>query len=106
MTELRGAMARSAAWSTGLRLTERALGLVNTVVLARLLTPEDFGVVAMCMVIVAAVEALSAFGFDVVLIQRQDAQRAHYDTAFTLSLLVGVLIGTLLALSGPLIAWF
>lgn len=106
MSDVHAAMARSAVWSTGLRLSERALGLINTIVLARLLLPEDFGVVAMCMVFVAALEAFAALGFDVFLIQRQDATKDHYDTAFTLKVIVGAVIGGLLVASGGLVSEF
>src|SRR5262245_51269946 len=106
MSDVHQAMARSAVWSTTLRLSERALGLCNTVVLARLLAPQDFGVVGMCMVVVAAMEAFTAFGFDVVLIQRQDATKAQYDSAFTLNVILGAIVGGLLIASGSLVAWF
>ncbi len=101
-----GAIARGAAWLTILRLSERSLGLINTIVLARLLTPQDFGLVAMCMVFVAALEAFTAFGFDVVLIQRRDATKVDYDTAFTLNAMVGLIVGSVLVISGGLVAWF
>jgi lipopolysaccharide exporter len=106
MNDVHASMARSAVWSTGLRLTERALGLINTIVLARLLLPQDFGVVAMCMVVVAALEAFTSLGFDVVLIQRQDATKDHYDTAFTLNVILGAIVGGLLIGSGGLVSWF
>jgi len=106
MTELYGAMARGAVWLTALRLSERALGLANTVVLARLLAPQDFGLVAMCMVVVAALETFTNFSFDVVLIQRQDATKAHYDTAFTMNVIVGAGFGAILAASATFVAAF
>ena len=53
MNDVHSSMARGAVWSTALRLSERVLGLISTIVLARLLAPQDFGVVAMCMVVVA-----------------------------------------------------
>jgi O-antigen/teichoic acid export membrane protein len=106
MNHVHKEMARGAAWLTALRMSERGLGLINTVVLARLLTPQDFGVVAMCMVVVAALEAFTSFGFDVVLIQRQDAKKEQYDTAFTLNAILGLVVGGLLIASGSLVAWF
>ncbi|MFW6093131.1 MAG: lipopolysaccharide biosynthesis protein [Pseudomonadota bacterium] len=93
---LSGKVADGAVWMTGLMIAERGISLVSTIILARLLVPEDFGVVAMCMSVVAALELFAAFGFDVVLIQKQGASRAHYDTAWTLRLLSGVLIASLI----------
>jgi O-antigen/teichoic acid export membrane protein len=77
------------AWMTAARAAARALGLVSTVVLARLLTPADFGLVAMATVVAAAIELLTLFGFDAALVQRREISRAHYDTAWTLNILLG-----------------
>jgi len=77
-------------------LLDRSIGLISTLILARLLIPADFGIVAMCMSVVAALQVFTAFGFDVVLIQNQDSTRDHYDTVFTLNVLLGV--GTSIAI--------
>lgn len=80
------------------RLLERSLGLVSTLILARLLMPADFGLVAMAMSVVALLELASAFSLDVPLIQRQSPTRAHYDTAWTLNLLFGAGCASAMAL--------
>lgn len=92
-------MATGAAWMVALKLVERSLGVVSTVILARLLTPQDFGLVAMAMVFIAVVEILQAFGFDVALIQDQHASREHYDSAWVLNVLLACL-GTALLVAG------
>jgi hypothetical protein len=65
------------------RLAERSIGWVSTVILARLLVPADFGLIAMAMSIIAVLELLGAFGFDMALIQNPNAAPNHYDTACT-----------------------
>ena len=80
-------MARGAAWMVLFRLFDRSVGIVSTAVLARLLIPADFGLVAMAMSVIAVIESITAFSFDIALIQKQDPQREHYDTAWTLNLL-------------------
>lgn len=84
-------MAKGAAWLLVLRLCDRAVGLASTLVLARLLVPADFGLVAMATSVLAALELLSAFSFDMALIQNQQAQRRHYDTAWSMAVAFGVL---------------
>ena len=85
-----------------MRLVVRGAGLINMVILARLLVPEDFGLVAMAMLIVGAIEVFSEFNFDVVLIKKQNASRVDYDTAWTLSIIRGAVVaGLLLALAVP-----
>lgn len=72
------------------RLTDRGIGFISTLILARLLVPTDFGLVAMGMTILATLELLSAFSFDLALIHNQQAQRHHYDTAWTFAVLFGL----------------
>ncbi len=72
-----------------MRLVVRFIGLVSTLILVRLLDPGDFGIIAMAMTIVAAIELLTAFGFDITLIQDQNAGSDEYNTAWTLNAALG-----------------
>lgn len=95
-------MAAGAAWMIGMRLCITALGVVSTLILARLLQPSDFGLVALATAIVAALELLTEFRLDFQLIQNQNASRADYDSAWTLNLILGGMLGILLlAASAP-----
>src|SRR5688572_12523316 len=80
------------------RFGDRLIGLASTIVLARLLVPADFGLVMMAMVIIGAVHLLGAFSFDIALIQNRQAHRQHYDTVWTINLLLAVAFGLLLLL--------
>lgn len=91
-------VAKGAAWLIGFKLLDRSIGLVSTLVLARVLTPSDFGLVAMAMAVVALLELMGAFGFDSALIQRQDTERRHYDTAWTFNVIFGASIALLLVI--------
>jgi lipopolysaccharide exporter len=90
-------IAKGASWLLLFKMSDRCLGLISTVVLARLLTPADFGLVAMASAVVALIELMGAFGFDSALIQRQELRREHYDTVWTLNLIFGIAIAILLA---------
>ncbi len=81
----------------GFKLIDRSIGLLSTIVLARVLAPEDFGLVAMAMVLVGALELLISFSFDVVLIQNPKAGRDQFDTAWTLNLVFTTACALLLA---------
>ena len=95
------------AWMTTSRATVRVLGLVSTVVLARLLVPADFGLVAMATAVAAGLELLTLFGFDHALVQRREISREHYDSAWTLNLLLGVgLAIALAAVAVPVAAFY
>ena len=78
--------------------------MVNMIVLARLLSPEDFGLTAIVMAVYAFIELTRAFGFDTVLIQNQQADKSHYDTAWTIQVLFGIVASVTMFLISPLIA--
>jgi lipopolysaccharide exporter len=99
-------MARGAAWMIGLRFADRMIGLLSMVVLARLLLPADFGVVALAMAMVSVVDDLADFGFDMALIQNQTADRSHYDTAWTFNVARGLVASVALALLAHPLALF
>lgn len=84
-------IARGAAWMVLFRLLDRSIGVVSTAILARLLVPADFGLVAMAMSIIAVIELATAFGFEIALIQKRDPTREHFDTAWTLNVIIATL---------------
>lgn len=96
---MRRALAKSAAWTILARWTLRLIGIVSTLVLARLLVPEDFGLVAMAMTVVSLVELMSYLGMEMVLIRHAAPTRQHYDTAWTLNLCVVVACASITALA-------
>lgn len=91
------AMAVGAVWMTVLRVTYRFIGLVSTIILARLLTPDDFGVAAIAMSIFALISTFTQFGFETVLIQRKNPTREHYCTAWTYNVVFGLVSAAILA---------
>ena len=68
-------IASGAAWMIGMQLSVTTLGFVSTLILARLLKPSDFGLVALATALVAAIDLLTSFRFEVPLIQNQAATR-------------------------------
>jgi PST family polysaccharide transporter len=95
-------MAAGAAWMIIMRLCIRGLGFVSMIILARLLVPEDFGLIALATVISYTVEVFSEFNFDVWLIRKPDAERKDYDTVWSMSVVRGFVLGVLLFLVAPL----
>lgn len=91
-------MARGGLLLVILRLMMRGIGLISTMILFRLLVPGDFGLVSLAMTAVGFIEVLAEFGFDLALIQKQETTRADFDTAWSLTLLRGLICATLLLL--------
>lgn len=84
--------ARGFAFSGGQVLVNRILSLLGFVVLARLLSPEDYGVAALANVFVALFAALSAGGFGQALVQRKEIDQRYIDTTFWISAFSGALM--------------
>src|SRR5439155_13336633 len=74
-------------------------GLLSTLVLARLLVPDDFGLVAIACGFIAAVDALSSIGVQDALIREPVVDRDLYNTAFTMGLIRGAVTAGLIALA-------
>lgn len=107
MSDINRKMASGALWMGLLRFSVRGLGLISTVILARLLVPADFGLVAMATSVVAFLELATSFSFDVPLIQKQETERKHFDTAWTLNLIFySGLTVLLIALAHPAAAFY
>lgn len=84
----------------------RLIGLVSTVILARLLTPDDFGVVAIASIAIGLLETIAYMGVDLALMRPGNDTREHYDTAWTIQLIQGAIISCALLAVAPLIAPF
>jgi O-antigen/teichoic acid export membrane protein len=100
------ALARGSAWMIAFRLLDRSIGLVSMLVLARVLTPADFGLVAMATALIAFVELFGWFGLEIALIQRPGATREHFDSAWTMNVLIGVSVACVLVLGAWPLARF
>ncbi len=98
--------ARGAGWVIGWRMTTRLIGILNTLILARLLVPADFGLVALATTFSGAIDSLSAVGVDAALIRAPHPSRAMYDTGFTLNLMRGGLTGLIIAVCARPLAGF
>ena len=96
-----------AAWLLAWRFLSRTLGIVSTVTLARVLVPEDFGIVAMATTFAAAVEAFSELGLQNALVRHTSHDRRLFDTAFTIQAGRAVITGAFVAAAAPAAsAWF
>lgn len=99
-------MGRGAAWMITGRFIDKILGLGSTIVLARLLLPEHFGIVMIATSVMAALELMGAFSFETVLIQLQDATREHYDTVWTIGIIFNGIYAILLSIGAWPLAIF
>ncbi|MFH1674145.1 MAG: lipopolysaccharide biosynthesis protein [Pseudomonadota bacterium] len=97
---------RGGIWVFALRITSRGLGFIRTIILARLLAPEDFGLLGIAMLAIATLETFSQTGFQTALIQKKENIKSYLDTAWTVSAIRGFVLFLILFLTAPLIASF
>jgi len=97
---------RGGMWVFGLRIINRSLGLIRTIILARLLAPSDFGLLGIAMLAISTLETFSQTGFQAALIQKKENVESYLDTAWTVSAIRGVILFLILFLSAPLVAKF
>lgn len=83
---------------------EKIIFLLRLVILARLLSPEDFGLVAIGMTVLAIALSLTDFGVVAALIQHPASDKGHLDTAWTIGLIRGFAVTAALLVSAPWIA--
>ncbi|MBI4380458.1 MAG: lipopolysaccharide biosynthesis protein [candidate division NC10 bacterium] len=106
MENLSERVIRSGLWMVALNVTGRLLGMVRLLILARLLTPYDFGLVGIALVVISLFESFSAMGTGLALIQRKERARDLFDTAWTLGLIRGTVMAGLLVILAPVVGSF
>jgi O-antigen/teichoic acid export membrane protein len=81
----------------------RGLGIIKMIILARLLSPVDFGILGLAMLSINALNVFSETGIESALIQRAKIGGAELNTAWTMAMMRGVLLFIILFLSA---GWF
>lgn len=84
----------------------RLIGLVSTIILARLLTPDDFGVIALAMIVVGLLDTVAYAGVDLALMRPGADSREHFDTAWTIQIIQGLMLAGALLAVAPIAAAF
>ena len=93
-------------WSAIERIVNQVVNFVVAVIMARLLTPADYGLVGMVAIFIGISQAFVDSGFSQALIRKQDRTEEDNSTAFFFNLFVAILFYLLLFFTAPLIADF
>ncbi|EMA40677.1 export protein [Halococcus hamelinensis 100A6] len=95
----------SGVWVTITNVLDRFLQLVIVLFVARIIGPDDYGVMALALVVMSGLTQLSRLGIDAALIQREEANvDAYLDTAWMMQNARGVLVAAILFLVAPFMA--
>lgn len=106
MSSLRDKTISSVFWSFLQKVGSRGIEVVVTIILARLLSPEDFGLIAMLAVFIAISQSISQAGFSQALIQKKKVDEEDYSSVFYLNLFISIGLYVILYFGAPLIAKF
>lgn len=93
-------------WSTGGKVINALAQIAVLVVLARLISPESFGLIQAALIVVGFAKLLSQMGIGPALVQRKELTENHIRVGFTFSLSLGLILGLIIFLSSSYIASF
>lgn len=93
-------------WKFGEQIIAQGVSFVVSLVLARLLMPEQYGTVALVLVFINLANVFVTNGLGESLIQKKDADQKDFSTMFFCSLLISALLYIILFVSAPMIAGF
>ncbi len=98
--------AKGVSWIGALRLSIRAATFIKIAILARVLTPQDFGLFGIAALVLAFLEIITETGINVFLLQHKDDLNKYIDTAWVISVVRGAFIALLIFLAAPFVSKF
>ncbi|MEH0157671.1 lipopolysaccharide biosynthesis protein [Limibacter armeniacum] len=99
-------MLRSIFWDFFGKVFYQAVGLIISIFLARILTPEEFGLIGMALVVVHMSEVYLDLGFGAALIQKKSITNELYSTVFWFNIIMGIVLTLIVFMLSPVIADF
>ena len=102
----KGRVVNGALWNGLERFGTAFFLFVSNLVLARLLSPDDFGCIGMLMVFISVSDAIVDGGFGAALVQKKEVSQIDYSTIFLWNVLVSIVLYCILFFSAPAIASF
>ena len=106
MGDIRNQTIYGLKWSALERISVQGIQFLIGVILARLLPPSDFGVIAMLTIFLAISQTIIDGGFSNALIRKVDRSEADYSTVFIFNIIIGVLLCLIVVWAAPYIAAF
>ncbi len=106
MSSLKHKTISGVAWSSIERFSVQGIQFVIQVIMARILMPEDYGVIAMLAIFLAVFQTFIDSGFSSALVQKNDRSEVDYATVFYFNIVISVVLFFALFFSAPWIAGF
>lgn len=93
-------------WSYGERIMAQLVSLVVSIVLARLLDPENYGVISIVMIFITFCDAIVSGGFGNAIVQKKDADELDVNTMLCCSVAISFFLYVIIFFAAPFIAEF
>lgn len=93
-------------WKFAERIGAQGVNLIVSIILARILVPEDYGLIALTTIFITISNVFVESGFGTALIQKKDADDLDFSTVFYANVLISIIIYIIIFLVSPLIAKF
>lgn len=93
-------------WVFVSQIVTQFFALVKNIIIARVLSPDDFGLFGIALIALSLFEVFTQTGFDAALIQKKEDIKDYLDTAFVVNIFRGILLFILLFFSTPLVSTF
>ncbi|MGL4865214.1 MAG: lipopolysaccharide biosynthesis protein [Cetobacterium sp.] len=103
---LKSKVLSSLVWKLLERGGTQGIQFIIQIILARLLTPEDYGVIAIIMIFIALANVFIQSGFSTALIQKKNTDEEDFSSVFYLSFFIAILLYLILYFTAPLISNF
>ena len=93
-------------WKFGERITAQLISLIVSIILARLLSPSEYGAVALVMVFITIANVFVSNGLGAALIQKKDADQLDFSSVFYINILLSTILYLIIFFTAPIIADF
>ncbi|MEH1875202.1 lipopolysaccharide biosynthesis protein [Nostoc sp.] len=104
--DIKGRSVRGGAITMGAQILKFSLNLISNVVLARLLTPEDYGLIGMVTAVIGFVSLFKDLGLSMATVQKEKINHEQVSTLFWVNVALSVFAALLASALAPGIAWF
>lgn len=106
ISDLKKESIRGGFWSIFAQVVNFSIQIIGTMVLARMLFPEDYGLMAMVGTLIGFVAVFRDMGLSTATIQTEDLDDHLFSSIFFVNLILGFLLTFVFALMAPLVSWF
>lgn len=106
MESLKKKTVKGASWSLIDNIANTGVSFLVGIILARILTPAEFGILGMITIFIAVSNSIIDSGFSNALIRKTDAKPIDYNTVFYFNLVIGIIFYFILYVSSPAISRF